>query len=136
MTNRRIRVVQPTDTVKTLRGAGDEYRCLATGRETDNGYFLVAAIVPPGGGPPLHAQTREEEAFYVLEGELTFYSEEGRILARPGRYLNVPKGGQHRFRNESTATARMLVFFTPAGIEGTVRRAGGARCPGGRMSGL
>ena len=61
MTNRRIRVVQPTDTVKTLRGAGDEYRCLATGRETDNGYFLVAAIVPPGGGPPLHAQTREEE---------------------------------------------------------------------------
>ena len=97
MTNRRIRVVQPTDTVKTLRGAGDEYRCLATGRETDNGYFLVVAIVPPGGGPPLHAQTREEEAFYVLEGELTFYSEEGRISARAGRYLNVPKGAQHRF---------------------------------------
>ena len=43
MTNRRIRVVQPTDTVKTLRGAGDEYRCLATGRETDNG-------VLPGSG--------------------------------------------------------------------------------------
>ena len=97
MTNRRIRVVQPTDTVKTLRGAGDEYRCLATGRETDNGYFLVVAIVPLGGGPPLHAQTREEEAFYVLEGELTFYSEEGRISARAGRYLNVPKGAQHRF---------------------------------------
>ena len=69
MTNRRIRVVPPTDTVKTLRGAADDYRCLAMGRETDNGYFLVVAIVPPGGGPPLHAQTREEKAFYVLEGE-------------------------------------------------------------------
>lgn len=136
MTTRRVRVVQPSDPVKTLRGAGDEYRCLATGRETDNGYFLVEAIVPPGGGPPLHLQTREEEAFYILEGELTFYSDEGQISAGAGTYLNVPKGARHRFRNESAGTARMLFFFTPAGIEGLFDELAALDVPAGDVGAL
>jgi len=52
MPQRSIRVVRPTDQVKIMRGAGDDYRFLATGADTDGQYFLVEAIVPPGGGPP------------------------------------------------------------------------------------
>jgi quercetin dioxygenase-like cupin family protein len=115
---RPIRVVRPTDSVRTTAGAGDSYRYLATGSDTDGGYFLVEATVPPGGGPPLHVQTREEEAFYILQGELTFYGDAGEIHAVAGTFLNVPKGARHRFRNNGTTTARMLFFFTPAGIEG------------------
>ena len=115
---RPIRVVHPTDQVKVIFGAGDEYRYLATGGQTDGGYFLVEATVPPGGGPPFHIQTQEEEAFYILEGELSFYGDEGEIEAGPGTYLNIPKGAKHRFRNNGETTARMLFFFTPAGIEG------------------
>ena len=118
MAARKIRVVQPTDKVRVTFGAGDEYRYLATGDDTDGGYYLVDAIIPPGGGPPFHIQTREEEAFYVLEGELSFYGDEGEIVAGPGTYLNIPKGAKHRFRNNGQETARMLFFFTPAGIEG------------------
>ncbi len=118
MAARKIRVVHPADQVKVIFGAGDEYRYLATANETDGGYFLVEAIVPPGGGPPFHVQTREEEAFYVLEGQLSFYGEDGETVAGPGTYLNIPKDAKHRFRNNSEATARMLFFFTPAGIEG------------------
>ena len=118
MAAREIRVVRPTDRVKITFGAGDEYRYLATGDQTDGGYFLVEAIVPPGGGPPSHIQTREEEAFYILEGHLSFYGEAGEIVAGPGTYLNIQKGAKHRFRNNSDATAKMLFFFTPAGIEG------------------
>ena len=92
-------------------GAGDEYRYLATGDQTDGGYFLVEAIVPPGGGPPLHIQTREEEAFYILEGQLSFYGAEGEVVAGPGTYLNIPKGAKHRFRNNGNETAKMLFFF-------------------------
>ena len=115
---RRIRVVHATDPAKMILGAGDEYRYLATGDQTDGQYFLVEAVVPPGGGPPLHVQTREEEAFYILEGTLTFYGEGGEaIVAGPGAYVNVPKGAKHRFRNEEGETARMLFFFVPAGIE-------------------
>ncbi len=116
--NRRgIRVVQPHDPVKVMFGAGDEYRFLATGEDTDGQYFLVEAVVPPGGGPPPHIQTREEEAFYILEGTLTFYGDDGEIEAGPGTYLNIPKGAKHRFRNNSDDVARMLFFFAPAGIE-------------------
>ena len=91
MAARKIRVVQPTDKVRVTFGAGDEYRYLATGDDTDGGYYLVDAIIPPGGGPPFHIQTREEEAFYVLEGELSFYGDDGEIVAGPGTYLNIPK---------------------------------------------
>ena len=86
MTDRKIRVVQPDDRVRVTFGAGDEYRYLATGVDTDGQYYLVEAIVPPGGGPPAHIQTREEEAFYVLEGELTFYGDDSEVQA--GRYRN------------------------------------------------
>ena len=100
-------------------GAGDKYRFLATGDHTDGQYFIVEAFVPPGGGPPLHIQTREEEGFYILSGTLTFYDEESTgIVAGPGTYLNVPKGAKHRFRNEEDHPATMLFFFAPAGIEG------------------
>ena len=118
MVTRKIRVVRPTDSVKVTFGAGDEYRYLATGDDTDGGYYLVEAVVPPEGGPPFHIQTREEEAFYILEGELSFYGEDGEVVAGPGTYLNIPKGAKHRFRNNGDSTAWMLFFFTPAGIEG------------------
>lgn len=117
MTNRQIRVVHPTDAVRVMFGAGDEYRFLATGEETDGAYFLVEATVPPGGGPPPHIQTREEEAFYILSGQVTFTGAEGDIVAGPGTYLNIPKGAKHSFRNNTDQVARMLFFFAPAGIE-------------------
>lgn len=116
--NREIRIVRPKDQVRTIQAAGDEYRFLATGAETDGQYFLIEARVPPEGGPPAHVHSREEEAFYILEGELTFYGEDEGITAGPGTYLNIPKGAKHRFRNNTGQLARMLFFFTPAGIEG------------------
>ena len=115
--NNKVTIVKPGSDKKAVFGAGDEYYYLATGKETDGQYFLFESIVPPGGGPPPHAQSREEEAFYILEGEVTFYAEGKEILATPGTYLNIPKGVIHRFRNNSDKNAKMLVFFAPAGIE-------------------
>jgi quercetin dioxygenase-like cupin family protein len=136
MTARSIRVVHPTDQAKVIFGAGDEYRYLATGDETDGGYFLVEAVVPPGGGPPFHIQTREEEAFYVLEGQLSFYGVDGETVAGPGTYLNIPKGAKHRFRNNGSTTARMLFFFTPAGIEGLFDKFSEMEEPAGGMAAI
>ena len=134
MPARKIRVVRPTDHVQVTFGAGDEYRYLATGDDTDGGYYLVEAIVPPGGGPPFHIQTREEEAFYILEGELSFYGDDGAIEAGPGTYLNIPKGAKHRFRNNGKETAKMLFFFTPAGIEGLFDELAKMEVPSGDFS--
>ena len=56
----------------TITLVGDVYRFLATGEDTNGKYALFEALVPPGGGPPPHVHSREEEGFYVLEGEITF----------------------------------------------------------------
>ena len=113
----KVTIVSPEDSRHTVIGAGDEYHYFATGKETDGHYFFFESLVPPGGGPPPHVQTKEEEAFYILEGSVTFYAEGKETLATKGTYLNIPKGVRHRFKNNSGENARMLVFFAPAGIE-------------------
>ena len=54
---------------RTIAVVGDVYRFLATSEDTNGQYALWEAIVTPGGGPPPHVHSREEEGFYVLEGE-------------------------------------------------------------------
>lgn len=117
MPKRKAKVVHASDEQTIWRGAGDEYRVLATGEDTAGDYFVMEATVPPGGGPPPHIQTREEEAFYILEGEVIFWADGERIVAKVGTYLNIPRGAPHSFRNESKSNARMLIYFAPAGIE-------------------
>lgn len=75
------------------------------------------AIVPPGGGPPPHVHSREEEGFYILEGEITFSVGEERIVATAGMFANMPVGTPHSFKNESTRPAKMLISAAPAGLE-------------------
>ena len=58
---------------RTIAVVGDVYRFLATGEDTNGKYALWEAIVPPGGGPPPHVHSREEEGFYILEGEITLH---------------------------------------------------------------
>ncbi len=60
---------------------GDVYRFLATGEETSGKYAQWEANVPPGGGPPPHVHSREEEGFYILEGEITLQIGDGRLVA-------------------------------------------------------
>ncbi len=100
---------------------GDVYRFLANGKETDGKYALIDATVPPGGGPPMHVHSREQEGFYVLEGAIAFRVQEGdgvkAIVATPGMSVHLPPGSRHAFRNESDAPARMLILLAPAGLE-------------------
>ncbi len=93
------------------------YRFLATGEDTDGKYAQFEAIVPPGGGPPLHVHSREEEGFYVLDGEIIFHIGGERVVATPGMFANAPIGTPHSFKNESDKPARMIITLVPAGFE-------------------
>ena len=96
---------------------GDVYRFLATGEETNGTYALWEAIVPPGGGPPLHVHSREEEGFYILEGEITLFLGDRKVVAGAGMFANLPVGTPHAFKNEGRQMARMLISVAPAGLE-------------------
>lgn len=102
---------------RTIVVVGDVYRFLAVGAETGGQYAQWEAIVPPGGGPPPHIHSREEEGFYVLEGEITFQIGEERILATAGTFANMPRGVLHSFKNEGVMPARMIISVAPAGLE-------------------
>ena len=108
---------RPVATGPAYWGPGDHYTFLVTGEESGGAYFAMEALVPPGGGPPPHIHTREDETFYLLEGQVEFLLGEETLVAGPGDFVNIPRGTVHRFRNTGAETARLVLTFTPAGIE-------------------
>ena len=102
---------------RTIAFVGDVYHFLATGEDTNGKYALIEALVGPGGGPPPHVHSREEEGFYILEGEITFTINGERVVATAGMFANMPVGTPHSFKNESSRPAKMLVSVAPAGLE-------------------
>lgn len=67
--------------------------------------------------PPPHVHSREEEGFYILEGEITFTVGDARIVATAGTFANMPVGTPHSFKNETDRPAKMLISVAPAGLE-------------------
>lgn len=104
-------------TGKTYCAVGDKYVILATGEQTGGAYCLADAVLSPGGGPPPHYHTREEESFYVLEGEVTFTVDGKTVVGTPGTFIQIPRGTPHAFKNQSPVPARMLIHCAPAGFE-------------------
>jgi quercetin dioxygenase-like cupin family protein len=102
---------------RTIAIVGDIYRFVATGDDTDGKYTLFEAFVGPGGGPPPHVHSCEEEGFYVLEGEITFMIDGKRMVGTAGTFANLPIGVPHSFKNETNRPAKMLIFLAPAGLE-------------------
>jgi quercetin dioxygenase-like cupin family protein len=102
---------------KALWGPGDMYTFLVTGEQTGGTVFSMEGLVPAGGGPPLHIHDREDEALYILEGECEVEVGDNRLLASAGDLVWMPRGMAHRFTNTGTGPARMILTFTPAGIE-------------------
>jgi quercetin dioxygenase-like cupin family protein len=78
---------------------------------------VIESVMPPGvPGPPLHAHDFDE-AFYILEGELTFQLDDQFLIARAGELAFAPGGIPHTLANRSGARARFLIVCTPAGFE-------------------
>ncbi len=104
--------------------SGDLNRFLLTGEHTGGVYAQWEAHVPPAGGPPLHVHEREDESFYILEGEVVCQLGDSRFKAQAGDCVYLPRGTPHRFHNESENPARVLVTVIPAGLERMFMEAG------------
>ncbi len=75
-------------------------------------YALTEQLFPQGVETPLHVHTEDDETFYVLEGEVTFFAGDERIAASAGSVVHAAKGTPHGYRVESQ-TVRMLDVTTP-----------------------
>jgi mannose-6-phosphate isomerase-like protein (cupin superfamily) len=90
----------------------------ATAATTGGAFGLVESLFAPGFSPPLHVHHREDESFYVLEGEVTMRCGDRTFRATAGSYVFLPRDVPHTFVVEGTAPARMLTLLTPGGGEG------------------
>jgi quercetin dioxygenase-like cupin family protein len=93
---------------------------LATGEDTQGQFALMEQITRKGNVPPRHIHHREDEVFYVVEGEMTFFVGEQTIKATPGTMVFAPRGIAHSFTIDSDHV-RILVLVTPAGLDGFFR---------------
>jgi quercetin dioxygenase-like cupin family protein len=102
---------------------GDMFTYLVTGAESGGSYFTLIVDVGPHGGPPPHVHHLEEEQFYLLGGELSFSVGDQTFRVQAGDFVHIPRETIHSFKNGPTP-ARLLVTFSPAGIEGFFREVG------------
>jgi mannose-6-phosphate isomerase-like protein (cupin superfamily) len=64
-----------------------------------------------------HVHGEEDDAFYILEGEMTFTVDDEEVAAPPGTFVLVPPGVEHGFRNDGDIPVRMLNIHAPAGFD-------------------
>jgi quercetin dioxygenase-like cupin family protein len=81
----------------------------ASTAETAGAYSLTEHLVTAASNPPMHVQLHEDEAFYILDGEVEFEVDGEVVIATPGTFAFVARGAAHCFR-VLTDTARMLVI--------------------------
>jgi mannose-6-phosphate isomerase-like protein (cupin superfamily) len=105
-------------TCERLLLGGDEITILADCASTGDALFAVEVRMRPGGGPPVLHRHQPGEVYHVLEGEFTFYTDEGgagvrRMTAGTGAVVPLAGGVPHTIRNESDRDAVAFVVHAP-----------------------
>ena len=119
--------MKPTETMAFSRGRqsldhsvwynGSLMTFLATGEDTHGRFAFIEAVARRGNVPPPHIHHREDEIFYVLEGEIVVSVGDRTIKGTAGTMVFLPRDVRHSFTIESEQS-RMLILLTPAGLEG------------------
>jgi quercetin dioxygenase-like cupin family protein len=97
----------------TARGSVMAFKAVAA--QTGGDFSLMERTLPPGGRrPPAHRHVNCSEAFFVLDGQISFTLDGQDLTGGPGDFLLVPRGAAHTFGNASPEPARLLVLHAPA----------------------
>lgn len=91
------------------------------GKSTNGAFSMLELYATKEGEVPWHIHHREDESFYIINGEMTFYVGDKVYKAKPGDFVFAPKDIPHKYTVDSPGHARVLMHFSPAGFEGFVR---------------
>ena len=89
----------------------------ATSEMTRGAFGLVEQVIPVGLASPYHAHRVEDEAFYVIEGQVSFVFSGRWLKVGPGAFVFGPRDIPHGFRAEGPNPAKLVVLVTPGGFE-------------------
>ena len=104
------------DDAPAFWNVGTYWRFLSTAATTEGRSTTFEELCPPGVVAPPHVHEDEEEAFFVLEGNLVFLLGEEEIDAPPGTYIHVAPGTRHGFRCDSEV-GRVFNTLVPGGFD-------------------
>lgn len=96
---------------------GNRMTLKATTETTGGAYGLLESFVPAGASPPLHVHHREDEAFWVIDGNLTLRCGDETFEAGPGSFVFLPRDIPHTFVVEGDTQAHLLTLISPGGGE-------------------
>jgi quercetin dioxygenase-like cupin family protein len=98
--------------------------------DTSGAYSVHDNVIPAGSPGPLpHLHRDHEETFYVLEGELTVRVGERRFTAPAGSFVVIPRGVVHQPSNPTDRPTRVLLIFSPGGMDHFFEEAAEGRIP-------
>ena len=103
--------------LKRFKVFGEPVDVLTDAATTNGQSATIIQTSPPGGGPTPHAHQRDDETFFVLEGEYEFLRNGEWVPVPEGESIHAFRGSTHAFRNVGKTTGRMLIFIAPAGLE-------------------
>jgi mannose-6-phosphate isomerase-like protein (cupin superfamily) len=86
-------------------------------RNTNGSMSVLEIAVEPNSGPALHTHLREDELWWVLEGEFRFKAGDAMLHAATGGMAFGPRGLPHAFQNVGDTPGRLLIVTTPSGLE-------------------
>lgn len=93
--------------------------CKVGSQDTGGRYSVFESLDQPNSGPPMHVHHREDESYYILEGEYEIHRvDEPPMRATVGAFVYVPRDTIHTYKNVAAIPGRMVVITTPAGLEG------------------
>jgi quercetin dioxygenase-like cupin family protein len=106
-----------------LWSLGGRFTTLLTAAQTEGHGGLVEVTAWRSSEPPVHIHHREHEAWYVIEGQMTFQVGDDELIASAGCLAFAPKGIPHAFTVDVEPT-RVLILTTPGGFEQFVSELG------------
>lgn len=111
----RAFTLAPTEgrTPAPLNIVGEETLVKVSPVDSEGQLAAFHLVAPPMSGPPRHVHTREDEWFYVLEGELVFELEGERHTVGAGGSVWLRRGVVHAYQNFTARDARLLIVTTP-----------------------
>ena len=101
----------------TLHAFGHTVVVLFGGEQTGEKFTAFLNISPPGCGPGPHYHDREDEWFYIVEGQVSFLMNGTWVDLFPGDCVYSPRGSVHAFKNKTDQPSRVFMNIAPAGFE-------------------
>jgi mannose-6-phosphate isomerase-like protein (cupin superfamily) len=107
--------IVPPGQGRLLTARGNVMAFKAVADQTGGDFSLMERTVPAGARtPPPHRHGTCSEAFFVLDGAVTFWLDDTELTGGAGDFLLVPRGASHAFGNQGDGPARLLVLHAPA----------------------